>query len=51
MRHIVRNDHRHLNKTGNNPVLLPDRLIDHLSQTVLLDSIGIGTAGLQQRTD
>ena len=49
--HVGRDHHGDFHKTGHLAVLFPCSLIDHLSEAVLLDSVGVGAAGLQKLTD
>ena len=48
MRHLGGNDHRDLDEAGNLALLTPRRLVDHLSDLPLLDSVAVRSAGLEK---
>lgn len=48
MRHLGGDDHRDLDKSGDPALLTPRRLVDHLSDLPLLDSVAVRSAGLEK---
>ena len=48
MRHLGGDDHRNLDEAGDLALLTPRRLVDHLSDLPLLDSVAVRSAGLEK---